>query len=37
MFDALQEGILVLKDGEIEFMNELSKKVLAALSGLKSF
>ena len=37
MFDALQEGIIVLSDNKLDFMNDLSNKILTALSGLKSF
>ena len=32
MFDSLQEGIIVLNDGEIEFMNDLSNKFMNFLS-----
>jgi len=28
MFDSLQEGIVVLSEGEIDFMNDFSSKVL---------
>ena len=37
MFDALQEGIIVVDKDRIDFMNTLSDKVLSFLSGLKSF
>ena len=37
MFDSLQEGIIVCSLGEIDFMNELSNKVLSAIAGLKNF
>jgi len=28
MFDSLQEGIIVIQDDEVKFMNELSLKLL---------
>ena len=36
MFDSLQEGCIVLKEGEqkIEFMNDLCSKFMNFLSGL---
>ena len=37
MFDSLQEGIVVLNDGEIEFMNDLSNSFMAVLSGMYDF
>jgi sensor histidine kinase regulating citrate/malate metabolism len=37
MFDSLQEGIVVLNDGEIEYMNDLSNKFMAILSGMYDF
>ena len=37
MFDGLQEGIVVLNDGKIEFMNDLSNKFLTVLSGLYDY
>ena len=35
MFDSLQEGIVVLNDGDIEFMNDLSNKFMTFLCGSK--
>ena len=37
MFDSLQEGIVVLNDGEIEFMNDLSNKFMTFLSGMYDY
>lgn len=37
MFDSLQEGIIVLKNGELEFTNELANRVMSEISGLKNF
>ena len=36
MFDALQEGIVVLQGNEVALMNDLSKKLLAATFGMKN-
>jgi len=37
MFDSLQEGIIVMKDGKLNFMNDLSNRLMAEVSGLRSF
>lgn len=37
MFNSLQNGIVIIKSGQLDFMNELSKKVLTELSGLSNF
>jgi hypothetical protein len=37
LFNSLQEGIIVVQNEKITFMNELSSKVLNKLSGLKDF
>jgi hypothetical protein len=37
MFDSLQEGIIVLNDGEIEFMNDFSNKFMTFLSGMYDY
>jgi len=37
MFNGLQEGIILLNDSKINFMNELSNRVFSELSGLKNF
>lgn len=37
MFDALQEGIIVVQDMKVSFMNELSNKVLSELTNLDNF
>ena len=37
MFDSLQEGIVVLNDGKIEFMNDLSNKFMTFLSGMSDY
>ena len=37
MFNSLQNGIIIIKSGQLDFMNELSKKVLTELSGLSNF
>lgn len=37
MFDSLQEGIVVLSDGSIEFMNDFSNKFTSFLAGLQDF
>ena len=34
MFDSLQEGIVVLSEGKIEFMNDFANKFTSFLSGL---
>ena len=34
MFDSLQEGIVVLSDGKIDFMNDFGNKFTSFLSGL---
>jgi hypothetical protein len=36
MFDALQEGIIIVQGNEVKMMNDLSKKLLAATFGLKN-
>ena len=36
MFDALQEGIVVLQGNDVKLMNDLSKKLLAATFGMKN-
>ena len=36
MFNGLQEGIIVIDDGVIDFCNELANKVLSKLAGVKS-
>jgi hypothetical protein len=33
MFDSLNEGIIVLNDGDIEFMNDLSNKFMTFVCG----
>jgi hypothetical protein len=37
MFDALQEGVIVIQSNEILFMNELSNKVCSHIAGVKNF
>lgn len=37
MFNALQEGIIVVQDNKLNFMNDLSNKVLSELSDLDNF
>ena len=37
MFDSLQEGIVVVNDGKIEFMNDLSNKFMTFLSGMYDY
>lgn len=37
MFDSLQEGIVVLQEGKVTFVNDLCAKVLAAVSGMQNF
>jgi hypothetical protein len=37
MFDGLQEGVIVFKNCEVTFMNELSNKVLSHLADLKNY
>ena len=37
MFDALQEGIIVLQGDSITMMNDLSNKVLSEMTGLVNF
>ena len=37
MFDSLQEGIVVLSDGKIDFMNDFGNKFTSFLSGLQDF
>ena len=37
MFDSLQEGIVVVNDGQIEFMNDLSNKFMTFLSGMYDY
>ena len=37
MFNGLQEGILVIDNGIIDFANDLADKVLSKLTGVKSF
>jgi hypothetical protein len=37
MFDSLQEGIIVLQDGKLNFMNELSNRILTELTDLGNF
>ena len=37
MFDGLQEGVIVCRDNQIIFMNELSNKILSYLFNLKDF
>jgi hypothetical protein len=37
MFDSLQEGIVVLSDGKIDFMNDFSNKFTSFLAGLQDF
>ena len=36
MFDALQEGIIIVQGNEVKMMNDLSKKLLAATFGLNN-
>jgi hypothetical protein len=37
MFDGLQEGIIVIEEDHIGFMNDLSNKLLSELADLKNF
>jgi hypothetical protein len=37
MFDGLQEGVIVCKDMNVTFMNELANKVLSHLTDHKNF
>jgi hypothetical protein len=37
MFDGLQEGIIVIEDDHVGFMNDLSNKLLSELADLKNF
>ena len=37
MVDSLQKGIIVLNEGKIEFMNDLSNKFMTFLSGMYDF
>ena len=37
MFDSLQEGIVVLSNGKIDFMNDFSNKFISFLAGLQDF
>jgi hypothetical protein len=37
MFDGLQEGIIVSKDNNVTFMNDLANKVLSHLTDHKNF
>jgi hypothetical protein len=37
MFDGLQEGIIVIEDSNLGFMNDLSNKLLSELSEMKNF
>ena len=37
MFDSLQDGIVVLNNGKLKFMNDLSNRILSEICGLKSF
>ena len=36
MFDALQEGIVVVQGNDVKLMNDLSMKLLAASFGMKN-
>jgi hypothetical protein len=37
MFDGLQEGIIVIDDNKLSFMNDLSNKLLSELADMKNF
>lgn len=37
MFNGLQEGIIVLEENSIDFMNDISNKILSHLTGLRNF
>jgi hypothetical protein len=37
MFDGLQEGIIVIEDNNLGFMNDLSNKLLSELADLRNF
>jgi hypothetical protein len=37
MFDGLQEGIIVIEDDRLGFMNDLSNKLLSELADLRNF
>lgn len=37
MFDGLQEGIIVLDNDRLNFMNDLSNKLLSELSDMRNF
>lgn len=37
MFDGLQEGIIVIQDEKINFMNELSNKVVSKVTGVRNY
>ena len=37
MFDSLQDGVIVVNNQEIHFMNDLSNKILSQLSKVSNF
>jgi hypothetical protein len=37
MFDGLQEGIIVVQDEQVTFMNEISNKILSEITNLDNF
>jgi hypothetical protein len=37
MFDSLQDGIIVLQGDKLNFMNDLSNRLLSEVFGLMSF
>lgn len=37
MFDALQDGVITIENGEINFMNDIFNKLTTELTGLKNF
>jgi hypothetical protein len=37
MFDGLQEGIIVIDNNKLSFMNDLSNKLLSELADMKNF
>lgn len=37
LFEALQEGIIVVQDDQITFMNQLANRVLTSMTPFKNF
>jgi hypothetical protein len=37
MIDSLPEGVIVLHEGKIQFINDLAQKLMCAISGMKHF